>query len=178
MILCGADALVPILDANREGDRILHAVPAPGGADATLHRAHGLAIGVTALETGVDQLFPDFGQFLDQCAEHVDPLSAGDFRVQPVLLGHAGDDGQFLGRDLAARNSRHDGIGPAALQIGKEPVVGVLQRMMFGLEDIFGPQAGQDRGHRRLANFAAEPTSAMRERRRERAQLLGLDDGE
>ena len=59
-----ADALVAILDADREADGVLHAVAAPGRADAALHGPQRLAVGVAALEAGVDQLFPDVGQVL------------------------------------------------------------------------------------------------------------------
>ena len=82
-----ANALVAILDANREADRILHAVAAPGRADAALHRAQRLAVGMAAFEAGVDELFPDVGQILHLRAEQVDPLPAGDLRVEAVLLG-------------------------------------------------------------------------------------------
>ena len=82
-----ADALVAILDADREADRVLHAVAAPGRADAALHGAQRLAVGVAALEAGVDQLFPDVGQVLHLRAEQVDPLPAGDLGVEVVLLG-------------------------------------------------------------------------------------------
>ena len=90
------DALVAMLDADREADGILHAVAAPGGADAALHRPQRFAVGVAAFEAGVDQLFPDVGQVLHAGAEHVDPLPAGDLRVEVVFLGDAGDHGELL----------------------------------------------------------------------------------
>ena len=54
-----AQALVAVLDADGEADRVLHAVAAPGRADAALHRAQRLAVGMAALEAGRDQFFPD-----------------------------------------------------------------------------------------------------------------------
>src|SRR5262249_7393971 len=44
------DALVTLLDLDREADRILDAVAAPRAADAALHRADRFAVGVPALE--------------------------------------------------------------------------------------------------------------------------------
>ncbi len=58
----GAEPLVPVLHANRKADTFLHAVAAPGGADAALYRAECLAIGVSALESRGDELFPDVGE--------------------------------------------------------------------------------------------------------------------
>ncbi len=124
-----ADALVAILDADREADGILHAVAAPGGADAALHGPQRLAVGVAAFEAGVDQLFPDVGQVLHASAEHVDPLPAGDLRVEAVFLGDAGDHRELLRRDLAAGHARHDGIQSAALHVRQEAVVRVLERL-------------------------------------------------
>src|SRR5579883_510696 len=53
------DALVAILDADGEADRILHTVTAPRRAYAALDRSQRLAVGMAALEAGVDQFFPD-----------------------------------------------------------------------------------------------------------------------
>ncbi len=150
-----ADALVAVLDANGEADGVLHAVAAPGRADAALHGAQRLAVGVAAFEAGVDQLLPDVGQVLHLGAEQIDPLAAGDLRVQAVLLGDLAQHDQLLGRDLAAGDARHDGIQPAALHVGQEAIVGVLQRLMLRIEHVLVPQARQDRGDRRLADLAA-----------------------
>ena len=88
LILCGARMpLVALLDADGEADGVLHAVAAPGRADAALHGAQRLAVGVAALEAGGDQLFPDVGQLLDLGAEQIDALAAGDLGVEAVLLG-------------------------------------------------------------------------------------------
>src|SRR5262249_24350730 len=45
----------------------------------------------------------------------------------------------------------------AALDIGEEPVVGVLERRVGRVEDVLVPEARQDRGDRRLADLAALP---------------------
>src|SRR6185312_4235104 len=54
-----AQALVAILDLNGEPDAVLHAVAAPCGADAGLHGAHRLAIGMSGLEARGNQVRPD-----------------------------------------------------------------------------------------------------------------------
>src|SRR6185436_5946173 len=81
-----AQAAVAVLDADRHGHRVLHAVAAPGTADTGLHRAQRLAVGVAGLEAGVDQLLPDEWQLLQARAEEVDALRAGDLGVEAVLL--------------------------------------------------------------------------------------------
>src|SRR5258706_2846552 len=53
-----AQAAVAGLDADRHAHRVLHAVAAPGRADAGLYRPEGFAIGMPRLEAGVDQLAP------------------------------------------------------------------------------------------------------------------------
>src|SRR5690606_29368678 len=56
-----ANALVTVLDANREADRILDSEAAPGRSDAALHGAERFAVGVSALESSRNELFPDVG---------------------------------------------------------------------------------------------------------------------
>src|SRR5574343_531445 len=51
-----AQALVAVLQAHGEADRIADAIPAPGRADAGLHGAQRLAVGMTGLEAGSHQL--------------------------------------------------------------------------------------------------------------------------
>src|SRR3954471_6269672 len=83
-----AQAAVAVLDRDRHRYRVLHAVAAPGRADAGLHRAQCLAVGVARLEAGVDELAPYRRQLLDAGAEEVDALCAGDLGVEAVLLRH------------------------------------------------------------------------------------------
>ena len=120
------NALVAVLDADREADGILHAVATPRRADAALDRPQCLAVGVAALEAGVDQFFPDVRQLMHRRAEQVDALSAGDLRVQTVLLRHLAQDDELVRRDFAARHARHHGVSAAALDVGQEAIVGVL----------------------------------------------------
>src|SRR4051812_22493312 len=77
-----AQAAVAVLDVDRHRHGVLHAVAAPGRADAGLNRAQRLAVGVARLEAGVDQLLPDQRQLLDARAEEVDALRAGDLGVE------------------------------------------------------------------------------------------------
>ena len=62
-----------------EADGVLHAVAAPGRADAALDRAHRLAVGVPAFEPRGDQVRPDVGQ-----AMHRAPNMS--MRWPPVIL--------------------------------------------------------------------------------------------
>ena len=55
----------------------------------------------------------------------------------------------------------------AALHVRQEAVVRVLQRLVLGLQDVFVPQAGQDRRDGRLADLAAlAAAGSARARRR------------
>ena len=97
MILCGdRRPAVAQLQGDRERDGVLHAVAAPLRADARLHRAQRLAVGVPGLEPGVDQPLPDRRQLLEAGAEQVDPLAAGDLRVEPEVRGDLADVDQPL----------------------------------------------------------------------------------
>src|SRR4051812_9692384 len=77
-----AQAAVALLDADREAGRVLYAKAAPRRADTALHCAQRLAVGVSALEAGVDELLPDLGQLVHARAEQIDALAAGDLAVQ------------------------------------------------------------------------------------------------
>src|SRR5881394_1950143 len=80
-----AQAAVAVLDGDRHAHRVLHAEAAPGRADAGLHRAQRLAVGMARLEAGVDQLAPDERQLFDARAEEIDALRAGDLGIEVVL---------------------------------------------------------------------------------------------
>ena len=156
-----AQALVAILEIDRETDAVLHAVAAPGGADAALHRAQRLAVGVAGFHAGIDELLPDQRQLVHLRAEQVDALAAGDLGVQAVLLRHLADDDELLGRDLATRHARDDRIRAVLLHVGEEVVVGVLQRRVALLEHEFVPAGRDDGRHRRLADVAAEARAVV-----------------
>src|SRR5437667_282125 len=169
-----ADAAVALLKPDGERGRVLHAVAAPGRADAALHRPHRLAVGVAALEAGVDERLPDVGQLLGARAEQVDPLPTRDLAVEVEALRHFAEDDQLLGRDLAARDARHDRVGTAALDVGEEAVVGVLDGRM--VQDEVVPRARQDRSHRRSAHLAAAAGAVAREERVEALHAPELHD--
>src|SRR5690606_1053608 len=99
-----AQALVAVLQAQRHADAVLHAVAAPGAADAGFHRAQGFAVGVAGLEPGLDQLAPDGRQVVQLGAEQVDALAAGDLGVEVVFLRHRAHGDQLVRGDFAAGN--------------------------------------------------------------------------
>ena len=154
--LCGAaEPAVAQLERDREADAVLHAEAAPGRADARLHRAQRLAVGVAGLEAGVDEPPPDRGQLLHPGAEEVDPLAAGDLGVEVEVAGDLADHDELVGGDLAAGDARDDRVGAVALDVGEVGVVGVLQLAGVGVEHVAVELAGQDAGDRRLADVAA-----------------------
>ena len=63
---------------------------------------------------------------MHRSAEQIDTLAAGDLGIQAVLLGHLAQDDQFFRRDFATGHARDHRIRAAALDVGQEAVVGVL----------------------------------------------------
>ncbi len=63
------------------------------------------------------------------------------------------DRGASSGADLPARCAGHHGVGPVALHVAQEVVVGVLQHGQVQPVDVVPPRVRQDRGHRRLADL-------------------------
>ncbi|MNP68222.1 hypothetical protein D3C76_1641480 [compost metagenome] len=86
---------------------VLHAVAAPGAADAGLHRTGRLAVGVAGFEARFDQFAPDLRQLMQLGAEQVDTLATGDLGVEVVFLRYNADGNQLVGGDLATGNARH-----------------------------------------------------------------------
>ena len=116
---------------------------------------------MAALEPRGDELFPDVGELLDARAEEVDPLATGDLGVEGVLLGDLTESDELIGGDLPGRHARHDRIGPVLLDVGEEAVVGVLEGPVALVEDGLVEYAGQDAGHRRLADLAAAALAVL-----------------
>ena len=101
------------------------------------------AVGVAAFKAGVDQFFPDVGQILHLGAKHIDPLPAGNLGVETEFLGRFAQGDKLVRRDFATRDARNDRVQSATLHVRQEAVVGVLQRLMLGLHDLFVPQAAR-----------------------------------
>ena len=159
-----AQPAVAQLQGDRHADRVLHAVAAPGGSDAALDVAQRLAVGLPGLEARLDQLLPDRRELIQPCPEEVDPLAARDLGVEPEVLRHPRDHGEFLGSDLAARDARHDRVRPVLLHVRECTVVGVLQRPSSRVQQVLTVLAGEDRAHDGLADVAAATASEPRER--------------
>ena len=130
------------------------------------------------LEARVDQPLPDRRQLLDAGAEQVDPLAAGDLRVEPEVLGDLADRDQPLGGDLAAGDARDDRVGAVLLQVGHDVVVGVLQRRPLAVEDVPVPSEARIDADDRLADVAAAAGAVALDDLAERRQPVHPDDVE
>ena len=103
-----SQASIPLLDTYRQANGVAHGVTAPGRADATLHRSHGLTVRMSAFEASIDQFLPDLWKLMSRSAEHVDALPARDFCVKAVFLRDLAQRDQFVRCDLAAWNPWDD----------------------------------------------------------------------
>ena len=93
-------------------------------ADAGLHRAQALGVGVAGHHAGLVQVGPDRGQILLLDAEQVDALAAGDLDGRDLeLVGDVGDGAQFARRGDAAPHARHHRIGAVLLDVGVDALV-------------------------------------------------------
>nr|GEU28124.1 hypothetical protein [Tanacetum cinerariifolium] len=173
-----AQPLVAVFQFDGEANRIIDAVPAPGGPHAGFDRAQRLAVGVARFETGRDQLFPDQGQLVHPGAKQVHPRAARDLGVQAVLLGHHAHGDQAIGRDLAARHARHHGIRAVLLDIAEEVVVGVLQAGVLFLQHEVVPHRRQDAGCQRLAYVATKAFAVFGQQVAEGLDLSHFDEME
>ncbi len=156
----GAQAPVAQLQVDGHPHAVLDPVPAPGLADAGLHRAQRLPVRVAGLEPGLDEPGPDPRELVDAGAEEVDALAAGDLRVEPEVAGDLADHDELVGGDLAAGDARDDRVRAVALQVREEVVVGVLEGGLLPVEDVSaraegGGERGDDRADGRLADLAA-----------------------
>ena len=164
----GTQALVAILDVDGHANAVEDAVATPSAADAGLHGAHRLAVGVAGLEAGVDQLAPNQRQFVYLGTEEIDALAASDLGVKIVLLGHLPEGNELVRRDLPASNPGHDGVGAVLLHVGEEVVVGVLQRRVLGPQHVVVPAGGEDGRSRGLADVAATALAVLLDQFRKR----------
>ena len=68
---------------------------------------------------------------------------------------------EFLRRDLAAGNARHDRVGAVLLHVREEVVVGVLQRRLVALQHELVPARGEHRRDGRFADVAAHTSAVL-----------------
>jgi hypothetical protein len=98
---------------------LLRAEAAVLGADAGLHGADALAVGVAGDHAGRAQIGPHPGQVVLLDAEQVDARAAGHLhRRHLVLVGDVGDGAQLGRRGQAAPHARHHAVGAVLLDVG------------------------------------------------------------
>ena len=146
---------IALFQHNGHAYAVLHTITAPGGADAAFNGTHGFAIGVSAFETGVDQLFPDQWQLMGLRAEQVDSLAAGDLGVQIILFTDLADGDQSVGGDFTAGYTRHDRISAVLLHVRHEVIVGVLQSGQRRFDNVVVPAGSQDGSRSGLTDITA-----------------------
>ena len=177
-LVWGAQTPVAQLEVDGHLHRILLPVPAPVTADAALHGAQRLAVGVSGFHAALHQAPPDLGQLVHARAEHIDALAAGDLGVEVEFLGDLADQDEVVGGDVAARHAGHHRIAAVALDVGQEVVVGVLQRRLLAVEDVLRTGRGQDRRDDGFAYVATLSGAEPLDQTRERPNRGGRDDFE
>src|SRR6266568_7321228 len=113
-----------LLDLDAEPGRILGPKAAPFAADAGLHGAQALGVGMARDQTGVIEVGPDRRQLLLLDAEHVDALPAGDLnRRHLVLFDGIGNCAQLARIGQAAPHPRYHREGAVLLDVGVRPLI-------------------------------------------------------
>src|SRR5690606_23613583 len=156
-----AQALVAVLQFQRHADAVLHAVAAPGTADAGLHRTQGLAVGVPGLETGRNQLGPDIRQLVQLGAEQVDTLATGDLGVEVVLAGHLAQHYELVRGEIAAGNSGSCRVGAFFLHVKLEGVVVIVRWLLRRISYDIDSTEWDDEADYWLADIAPDAALAM-----------------
>mmetsp|Transcript_51228 Transcript_51228/g.84082 ORF Transcript_51228/g.84082 Transcript_51228/m.84082 type:complete len:285 (-) Transcript_51228:622-1476(-) len=131
---------VAILQGHGHGNRILLAITAPARAHTALHRAQGLAIGLAGFHTSIHQLFENVRQIMDLRSIHAQSLSTGDLCPKAVLLGGGRKGNESVRGDVPSWAARDDRIGSSLLDVGQEPVVGVLNLISSLFQGMIVPQ--------------------------------------
>ena len=131
---------------------------------------------MTALEAGLHELRPNFGQLLEARAEQIDALAARNLGVKAVFLCNLPEHHELLRHDFAARNTRHDRVEPPPLNVREVAIVRVLERRVFALQDHLVVQAREDARDGRLADLAAVARAVRADELLERAVALDLHD--
>src|SRR5574343_389350 len=128
------------LDAHRHGQ--LRAEAAVLGADAGLHGADRLAVGVAGDHACSVEVRPHGRQVFLLDAKQVDALAAGDLDGRHVVFfGRIGDGAQFGRRRQAAPHARHDRVGAVLLDVGVGAFVDEARlRIVLGLVRETGDQ--------------------------------------
>ena len=139
-----AQTPVSFFHANRITHTVVKPKPAPGTSYAAFYGSQRLAICVAAFKPCFDQLFPDHGKFVEVRTEQVDALAAGNLGIQIIFFSDPADGHQLIRGDFSSGNPGYNGIGPAFLNVGQEPVVAVLCGIISFLQDHFIPKAGKD----------------------------------
>ncbi|MNT67323.1 hypothetical protein D3C72_2054540 [compost metagenome] len=98
---------------------------------------------MTGFEARFDQLTPDFRQVVFLRAKQTDTLGTGDFGVQVKFARHASHGHQPFRGDFATGGTWDHGVSPVFLDVRQEVVVGILQRRVLWLQDVFVPAGGQ-----------------------------------
>ena len=139
-------ALVGLLEAHRQRRRVAQPEAAVVGADAALHRAERLAVGVAR---GHVEVRPHARQVLLAHAEQVDPLAAGDLDHRDlVLVGDVGDPAQLAGGGDPALDLRHHRERAVALDVGVHAVVDEPRVVL--VDELAVPDHPQQRRQRHL----------------------------
>ena len=150
-----SQASVSMLQGDGHGHRVLLSVAAPGAPHAALHRAQGLAVGLSCLHAGIHQLFEDVWQVVNLGAVHAQALGSGDLGPQSVLLGRRGEGQEGVWSDVTTRTAWDHRVGARLLDVGQEAVVGVLDLITALAQCVVIPQASQDGSDHRLAELTA-----------------------
>src|SRR5258708_2547568 len=123
---------------------------------------------MTAFEARIDQFLPNGRQITDMRAKEIDPLSAGDLCIEIVFLRYLPQYDELVGGDLPTRDARHHRIASAFLDIGKIPVVTILDGGLF--DDGFVPQTCENACHHGFAHLTAVALAPTRQ-----GSVIGAD---
>ena len=155
LTLCGVqEPQQQLLELDAEAGRILRAEAAPFGADAGLHRAQGLAVGVAGDHAGGVEIAPRPRAGPPSDAQQVDALAAGHLDGRDLeVVGDVGDGAQFVRRGQAAPHARHHRIGAVLLDVGVHALVDEARLVVVAV--FARPGAEQVVVQRRAAGRAA-----------------------
>lgn len=102
--------------------------------------------------------------------------TSGDLGVKVVLLRDLADRDELVGRDFASGHPRDDAEGAVALDVGEEPVVGILEAVVLRVHDVLVVQRREDAAYDGLADFATLRVVPDAGRAHDRVEVLELLD--